>query len=151
MKIENEYIDVSNIIDIKSVDMFRFDLYLSSIINKMLIEFKQSVRYHLPSDIAELYSSHQAAMVGWHEILDKMIFAFSIQDFDNYIDEQTGVECPYDVIITDNKLEVVPKEGYTPREVIDYQNARAKIETKTRERIKEGRELFIKYYDNLWV
>lgn len=152
MKIED------NKVIFDSDDIFNLDITLNGVIKSALVTFKESKRYGIPGDLLDNpheYSDDEMkeATARWEEILDDMIYAFSIDDpYDAYDDQDKS---PYDYSQSwcDENKQFKPalKEGFTKEDADRFEEKRDDVIKGMKARIKRGRELFIKYYDNLWV
>lgn len=150
---------VDNRIQFDEDDIFDLDTVLADIIHTALVKFKESHRPGIPNDFFKepkniTKEDEVQAEYLWEQALDEMIFAFSgidlLEEYDNI------VESPYDYsqdwFANDERtFQPVIKPGYTMQQVEEWQKGRDKWEKDTQERINYGRQLFVKFFDNLWV
>ena len=142
------------VIRIDEWDTWSMDRTLSPIILPMLIQLKETM-HGVPCSMpaydedpwGDSDETFEKAEVQWNEILDKMIWSFTqlCQDDDGE-DQFWSVhpELDLDDYPEDEGKDAVPVRWKVPGEV-DFDALKAH-----RERIKEGLELFGKYYQSLW-
>ena len=150
-------------------DLWNLDMVLSKIISQALIQFKNSNRHGYPTQaIKDVYfeqvsekelsnmmmnSSYDEKLVieYWEKCLDNMIFAFSEHKEYYEIEESLTEAKSYP---TKNPkltgMTFVPKNGYTQKDVDEYNIRQKAYDDAIKKRTLEGRNLFMKYYDSLW-
>ena len=150
---------IDNKIQFDDDDIFDLDNVLADIIHAGLVKFKESHRYGIPNDFFEnpqkiTKDDEARAELLWEKSLDEMIFAFSgidlLEEYDNI------VESPYDYTQDwfaneEQTFQPIVKPGYTMQQVEEWEKGRNEWEKDTQERINYGRQLFIKFFDNLWI
>ena len=128
-------------------DVWSLDCTLSSIIVEGLRKFKEVISEvdsvaGCPSSLVEDGEDVEDGIKKWHEILDKMIYAFTNDE----------PETPENLF----SMETFPAEGSGLIEFkLHVNNQRVYDEYKAKEkeherRVTEGLELFSKYYQSLW-
>lgn len=145
-------------------DTFSLDYTLSPIILAALKKFKEVITDPKRADfagvpsviVADLFSvdgkypettdeqMHEAVRV-WYEIIDKMIYAFDVKNEPKISDYNFKI----------NMREVEKFEDGSCRVAIDTENEKEyqryqADEEKHNKAVQEGRELFGKYFSNLW-
>ena len=145
------------------VEMWNFDKSLSSVIVAGLKQYKEIKKHGIAPHIVENLSEEEYNAMSdeehnkaWDELIDKMIFGFdehpefykiepSISDI---VYNDTPIQHPeFGVIYT---CDIVPKKGYTEDDVNAYTERMSEYNKNMQLKIKESRELFIKYFDSLW-
>lgn len=100
----------------------------------------------------------------WNELLDKMIFAFTehhtyfdIEPYNFHYNDLTHPEKFPLVVWGDHPVygkvtewRQILKEGVTQEEVDAWWERSRAYDAEIKRKVSEGRELFIKYFDNLW-
>lgn len=147
-------------------ELWNGDLSLGKVIVSFLEQFKKMPKHSVPPNLDPKGSyTEDECDVAWEELIDKMIFGFKdhptfceISPPDFYWhsltepekfegEDETTIHPVYGELRT---LRTRLKEGYTQEDVerwhADYREYQDAIDAK----VKEGRELFIQYFDNLW-
>ncbi len=149
---------VNNKIQFDEDDVFDLDTTFAEIIHTGLIKFKEGPRNSIPPQFFKrqdniTHDDEQAAGILWEQVIDEMIFAFSNIDLIDEYEKITGT--PYDYtkecFDENNVFKPYVKAGYTTQMIEEWQKNRAKWEASMNERIQYGRQLFIKFFDNLWI
>ncbi len=121
--------------DIAYKETWNIDETLAPIIAKHLRAFLQAVKTSpyagVPGILSEKYGLERS-IAEWHSILRKMIYAF----------EEYRRTPSYDLDEED--------DHELSEEQIEKENSQAENEKERQRRIKEGRQLFVDYYDWLW-
>lgn len=157
-------------------ELWNLDKHLAKVIVQGLQQFKSvhknTVPPHLvtedinPETGRKFYWDYSSEYCDeqWQELLDKMIFAFTehptyfdIEPYDFYYDdlthpekfpEQVWEEHPVYGKITEWRQ--VLKEGVTQEDVDAWWERSRAYDAEIKRKVDEGRELFIKHFDNLW-
>lgn len=151
-------------------DVWNLDNTLSKIIVAGLIKYKNSKRHGYPSEaiydyhLNEKYTESEinAMIVSgsksydedavchyWESCIDKMIFSF--QEHPEYYElEQPITEPDVRTVSRYRLISFIPKQGYSQADVDEYNKRESEYDKDIEERKKEGRSLFLKYYDSLW-
>lgn len=135
------------IIKFNKSDIWNLNFTLSKVILKALKEFKKSKRVGYPCDFKNQKQ--------WDKVLDKMIYCFeNLSKWDSgeekfiikrgknaWKETKTGEIVKFDKIKANTRYSIVVLR----KEVLDKRGL-----NKHRKLVKEGFELFSKYYNNLW-
>ena len=132
-------------------DTWSLDYILDPIIHTLLVKFKEVVQSEdncagfpsaVLSDINDLTCEErdEYGLRTWHEILDKMIYAFG--------DNEPELEDGMIEMITTPSEEDPALHNITFNTSPEYDIYTKDID-EHHKKVKEGRELFIEYYDNL--
>lgn len=146
-------------------EIWDLDTYLAQIIYTALVQFKQSKRHGTPSPfLTESTAEHplgratEVAKQAWEDSLDQMIYAFSPQReygeiepsvYDLKIIEDTEQQISSDGSIP-IKMLTIPQAGFTQQVIETYKERSNQWEKADILRRQQGRELFAKYFHNLW-
>ncbi len=129
-KAEEGYADVSY------EDTWNIDDKLATIIAKNLRAFlhcaKKSRFAGFPSELEKKYGQEEG-LKQWYNILRKMIYAFEEYTRKPYLDLYVSEDLEEEEIDEDKKQKYMAREE------------------KRQKRIKEGMQLFIDYFNNLWL
>lgn len=131
-------------------DVWSLDYTLNPIIHAGLVKFKEellkSVFSGVPADFCIDDDCTDESVTAWHETLDKMIYSFDqskepdIRDYDfTYNWETFPTECKGRSQIVTNCTNDEERERY-------HKDCREHAE-----KCQLGRELFARYYKNLWI
>lgn len=131
-------------------DVWSLDYTLNPIIYAALVKFKEELLKcsfsGVPADLCIDDNCTDESVVAWHQVLDKMIYSFDES-------KQPDIK-DYDFKINWEKIPT-GREGYT-RIVTSCTNdeERDRYHNDCREHAEQcqlGRELFARYYKNLWI
>lgn len=151
-------------------DTWNLDKVFNEIIHAGLIKFKSIKRHGYPNESiydyytrlgyehnkitemlwANTYNADNVVEF-WEACLDKMIFAF--QNHPEYCDiEEPILEYNFDraTVQKGSIISQTIKDGYTQSDADAYKDREKAYDEDVAQRIKEGKELFFKYYDSLW-
>ena len=149
-------------------DLWNLDIVLSKIIVQALTQFKHSKRHGYPSQaIKDCYfesvsekelsnmmmnSSYDESLVitYWEKCIDDMIFAFTEHKDYYEIEEPLTESKTYRSTNNLTQMTFVPKDGYTQKDIDEYNIREKEYNDAIKKRTLEGRNLFMKYYDSLW-
>ncbi|APD20315.1 hypothetical protein AM24_121 [Acinetobacter phage AM24] len=157
-------------------ELWNLDKHLAKVIVQGLQQFKSVHKNTIPPHLVtedinpetgrEVYWDYSSEYCEqqWQELLDKMIFAFTehptyfdIEPYDFHYDdlthpekfpEQVWEEHPVYGKITEWRQ--VLKEGVTQEDVDAWWERSRAYDAEIKRKVDEGRELFIKHFDNLW-
>ncbi len=149
-------------------DLWNLDIVLSKIIVQALTQFKHSKRHGYPSQaIKDCYfesvsekelsnmmmnSSYDESRVitYWEKCIDDMIFAYTEHKDYYEIEEPLTESKTYPSTNNLTRMTFVPKDGYTQKDIDEYNIREKEYDDAIKKRTLEGRNLFMKYYDSLW-
>ena len=157
-------------------ELWNLDKHLAKVIVEGLQQFKSVHKNTIPPHLVtedinpetgrKLYWDYSSEYCDeqWQELLDKMIFAFTehptyfdIEPYDFYYDDLTYPEKFPEQVWEDHPIygkitewRQVLKEGVTQEDVDAWWERSRAYDAEIRRKVDEGRELFIKYFDNLW-
>ncbi|HQV25924.1 MAG TPA: hypothetical protein PLS76_09290 [Acinetobacter sp.] len=145
-------------------EIWDLDTHLAKIIYTGLVQFKQSKRYGTPSPfLAESTVEHplgtttEETKQAWEDTLDQMIYAFSPQQeydeiepsiYDLKMIEDTDRQSISESIPI--KIITIPKAGFTDQHIEAYKERKNQWEQLDIQKRQQGRQLFAKYFHNLW-
>lgn len=145
---------VNNSIEFSDDDLYDLDVVLSEIITTSVTQFKSKVNAIPPEFFNDLLNitpeDEVVAMAKWQDALDEIIFAFSNIDLDDI--EESPYELDHSFNDGGNKISTLKlKDGIT-QECADLINkVSADKKSLLKARILNGRLLFAKYFEHLWV
>lgn len=156
-------------------ELWNLDKYLSKVIVQGLEQFKTLNKHTIPPHLEVSFKAEDGKTIyydysseyceeQWNELLDKMIFAFTehptyfdIEPYNFYYDDLTHPEKFPPVVWEDHPVfgkvtqwRQILKEGVTQEDVDSWWERSRAYDAEVRHKVDEGRELFIKYFDNLW-
>ena len=157
-------------------EVWNLDKYLAKVIVQGLEQFKEMGKNTIPPhlvtneinketgrEVCWDYSSEYCEEQ-WNELLDKMIFAFTehptyfdVEPYNFYYDDLTHPDKFPDPEWEDNPVfgkvtewRQILKEGYTQEQVDAWWERSRAYDAEINTKVKEGRDLFIKYFNSLW-
>ena len=156
-------------------ELWNLDKHLARVIVQGLEQFKTLNKHTIPPHLEVSFKAEDGRGVyydysseyceeQWQELLDKMIFAFTehptyfdIEPYNFYYDDLTHPEKFPPVVWEDHPVygkvtewRHILKEGFTQEEVDAWWERSRAYDAEIKRKVGEGRELFIKYFDNLW-
>lgn len=145
---------INNSIEFSDDDLYDLDVVLSEIITKSVTKFKSKVNAIPPEFFNDLLNitpeDEVIAMKKWHDTLDEIIFAFSNIDLDDM--EESPYELDHSFNDKGNKFSTLKLKDGVTQEQADHINKVSDDKRKLlKTRILNGRLLFAKHFEHLWV
>ena len=157
-------------------EVWNLDKHLAKVIVQGLEQFKEMGKNTIPPHLVtneinketgrEVYWDYSSEYCEeqWNELLDKMIFAFTehptyfdVEPYNFYYDDLTHPEMftspeweDHPVFGKVTEWRQILKEGYTQEQVDAWWERSRAYDAEINAKVKEGRELFIKYFNSLW-
>lgn len=156
-------------------EVWDLDKHLSKVIVQGIGQFKELRKHTVPPTLEVSFKAQDGKTIyydyseeyceeQWQELIDKMIFAFTehptyfdIEPYDFHYDDLTHPEKFPPVVWEDHPVygkttewRQILKEGVTQEEVDAWWERSRAYDAEIKRKVDEGRELFIKYFDNLW-
>ena len=157
-------------------EVWNLDKHLAKVIVQGLEQFKEMGKNTIPPHLVtneinketgrEVYWDYSSEYCEeqWNELLDKMIFAFTehptyfdVEPYNFYYDDLTHPDKfpepnwedhpKFGKITTWRRI---LKDGYTQEQVDAWWERSRAYDAEINSKVKEGRELFIKYFNSLW-